>query len=124
VIVGIMWQKPVLTHASIVFGGMLASVNSVNWLVVLVWLVFRHRVNELIIKSASRPCARFTKRLYTRLAVCDTWPPCAAGRVYSCTENHAYGNQPATGKMLMCGSADFGTGLGKNYGFRLTLGFV
>jgi len=30
VIVGIIRQKPVLTHASIVFGGMLASVNLVN----------------------------------------------------------------------------------------------
>jgi len=30
VIVGIIRRKPVLTHASIVCGGMLASVNSVN----------------------------------------------------------------------------------------------
>jgi len=30
VIVGIIWRKPVLTHASIVCEGMLASVNSVN----------------------------------------------------------------------------------------------
>ena len=105
-IVGIIRRKPVLTHASIVFGGMLASVNSVNCLVVLVWLVFRHLMNELIIKSASRPCAWFTKRLYTQPAVCDTWPPCAAGRVYSCMENHAHGNQPASGKMRMCGRAD------------------
>jgi len=30
VIIGIIPRKPVLTHASIVFGGMLASVNSVN----------------------------------------------------------------------------------------------
>jgi len=30
VIVGIIWQKRVLTHASIVSGGMLASVNLVN----------------------------------------------------------------------------------------------
>jgi len=30
VIVGIIWRKPVLTHASIVCGGMPASVNSVN----------------------------------------------------------------------------------------------
>ena len=29
-IVGIIRQKPVLTHASIIFGGMLASVNSVK----------------------------------------------------------------------------------------------
>ena len=29
-IVGIIWRKPVLTYASIIFGGMLASVNSVN----------------------------------------------------------------------------------------------
>jgi len=30
VIVGIIWRKPVLTHASIVCEGMLASVNSVK----------------------------------------------------------------------------------------------
>ena len=30
----------------------------------------------------------------------------------------------ATGKMRMCGSADFGTGSGENYGLRLRLGFV
>jgi len=30
VIVGIIRRKPVLTHASIVSGGMLASVNSMN----------------------------------------------------------------------------------------------
>jgi len=30
VIVDIIWRKPVLTHASIVCEGMLASVNSVN----------------------------------------------------------------------------------------------
>ena len=29
-IVGVIWRKPVLTRASIVFGGTLASVNSVN----------------------------------------------------------------------------------------------
>ena len=29
-LVGIIWRKPVLTHASIVCEGMLASVNSVN----------------------------------------------------------------------------------------------
>jgi len=32
VIVGVIRRKPVLTHASIVCEGMLASVNSVNWL--------------------------------------------------------------------------------------------
>jgi len=31
VIVGVIRRKPVLTHASIVCEGMLASVNSVNW---------------------------------------------------------------------------------------------
>ena len=30
-IVGIIRQKPVLTYASIIFGGMLASVNLVRW---------------------------------------------------------------------------------------------
>ena len=30
VIVGVIWRKPVLTHASIVCEGMLASVNSVK----------------------------------------------------------------------------------------------
>ena len=119
-IVGIIWRKPVLTHASIVFGGMLASVNSVNCLVVLVWLVFRHLMNELIIKSASRPCAWFTKRLYRRPAVCVRPPcevhgrPCAsyrgrvlhtAGRVHSRTaakrlgtrtDNHEHGYRPCT----------------------------
>jgi len=36
VIVGIIRQKPVLTHARIVCGGMLASVNSVNIIILLV----------------------------------------------------------------------------------------
>jgi len=31
VIAGIIWQKSVLTHASIVCGGMLASVNLWHW---------------------------------------------------------------------------------------------
>jgi len=30
----------------------------------------------------------------------------------------------ATGKMRMCGSADFGTGSGENYGLRLRLEVV
>ena len=36
-IVCIIWQKPVLTHASIVCEGMLASVNSVKRGIGLLW---------------------------------------------------------------------------------------
>jgi len=39
VIVGIIWRKPVLTHASIVCEGMLASVNLVIFICIVKFLL-------------------------------------------------------------------------------------
>jgi len=38
--------------------------------------------------------------------------------------NQSFVYTKAAGKMRTCGSADFGTGSGENYGLRLRLGFV
>jgi len=47
VIVGVIRRKPVLTHASIVCEGMLASVNSVN-VVIATKLVHRLQIRPIV----------------------------------------------------------------------------
>jgi len=66
VIVGIIRRKPVLTYASIISGGMLASVNSVN----LVNLVTGDRTARVII----RPVRRLPVGLITDHAVPSSVP--------------------------------------------------
>ena len=86
-IVGIIWQKPVLTHASIIFEGMLASVNSVkkqfcnlqNWFFIcIVLLVYRHfRLQALPNQNTSAPSIRvwnvwqFGNSAVSPLLMCD-----------------------------------------------------